>query len=140
MKKLFILFITTTLFLACSSSSSDDPLMESSQDEMDMMAEGYSMGNFVSLAHPTSGTATVSLDKMQLDLKNFKTDGGPRLLLYLSTDNDATEYVDLGDLQGLEGDYTYVIPDGTDVDKYKIVNVWCVDFLVSFGVAELKKN
>ena len=75
----------------------------------------------------------------KLTFTNFKTDSGPKLLVYLSTDNDATAYVNLGDLKGVEGDFTYTIPAGTDLSKYKIVNIWCVDFLVSFGVAELKK-
>ena len=97
------------------------------------------MGNFVSLAHPTSGKASVSDDGLTLTFTNFKTDNGPKLLVYLSTDNDATAYVNLGDLKGIEGDFTYTIPSGIDLSKYKIVNIWCVDFSVSFGVAELKK-
>ena len=58
--------------------------------------------------------------------------------MYLSTDVNSTEFVNLGDLKGISGDFTYNIPAYTDVAKYKIVNIWCVDFSVSFGTAELK--
>ena len=61
-----------------------------------------------------------------------------KLLVYLSTDVNSTEFVNLGDLKGISGDFTYNIPAYTDVAKYKIVNIWCVDFSVSFGTAELK--
>lgn len=95
-------------------------------------------GDFVSAAHPTSGMVAVSDDKLSLTFTNFKTDNGPKLLVYLSTDTNATEFVNLGDLKGIEGDYSYTIPNGTDIEKFNIVNIWCVDFLVSFGHAELK--
>ena len=71
-------------------------------------------------------------------MSNFKTDNGPKLLLYLSSDVNATEFVNLGDLIGVEGNFTYEIPANTDLKKFKYVNVWCVDFSVSFGHAELK--
>jgi len=92
----------------------------------------------VSDAHPTMGTATVNENVTSLALTNFKTDDGPKLLLYLSTEVDSNEYVDLGELKGLEGNYNYAIPAGTDIEKYKYVVVWCIDFSVSFGHAELK--
>jgi len=95
-------------------------------------------GVFVSDAHPTMGTATVDESVTNLSLTNFKTDDGPKLLLYLSTEVDSEEYVDLGELKGLDGDYDYAIPAGTDIEKYKYVVVWCIDFSVSFGHAELK--
>jgi hypothetical protein len=58
--------------------------------------------------------------------------------VYLSTDVNSTEFVNLGDLKGISGDFTYTIPENIDLAKYKIVNIWCVDFSVSFGIAELK--
>jgi len=39
----------------------------------------------------------------------------------------------------MDGDFTYNIPNNTNLEKYKIVDIWCVDFSVSFGHAELKK-
>lgn len=112
-----------------------------SDDDNEMNSESTIMeaakGVFVSDAHPTMGTVTVNEAITNLSLTNFKTDDGPKLLLYLSTEVDSKEYVDLGELKGLDGDYDYAIPAGTDIEKYKYVVVWCIDFSVSFGHAEL---
>ena len=108
------------------------------EEDNTMNGSNFVMGDFVDRAHPTSGKAAVNSDKTELTFTNFKTDNGPKLLVYLSTDTNATEYIDLGDLKGISGDFTYSIPANTDVSKYKLVNIWCVDFSVSFGTAELK--
>lgn len=44
------------------------------------------MGDFISVAHSTSGTVIVSADMSTLQLNNFKSDDGPLLELYLATD------------------------------------------------------
>jgi len=126
-----------SLFLLAGCNSSDgeitDEVMNSGGNPGDEL-----MGDFVSDAHPTSGSSSVSSDKSTLFLTNFKTDDGPKLLLYLSTEVDSKDFVNLGDLKGIEGDFNYAIPANTDLSIYKYVVVWCVDFSVSFGHAELK--
>mgnify|MGYP000238772888 CR=1 FL=1 len=134
MKKIVLVFIIP-LFIACSEN---DDHMEAIMNEMEEVMNPFVMGDFVSRAHPTSGKATVSSDKLKLSFTNFKTDNGPKLLVYLSTDENSSEFVNLGDLKGIEGNFTYDIPSNTDLGKYKLVNIWCVDFSVSFGTAELK--
>ena len=123
-----------SVMVACGSSDDDD--MGNEINSGGNMTEA-AIGVFVSDAHPTMGTATVNEAVTNLSLTQFKTDDGPKLLLYLSTEVDSKDYVDLGDLKGLEGDFNYAIPAGTDIEKYKYVVVWCVDFSVSFGYAEL---
>ena len=139
MKKILVLFCFGLLLVNCSNE--EDPISEKAdeviEEEMVEMTTNV-MGDFISGAHPTSGKASTDNKKNELIFSNFKTDNGPKLLVYLSTDVDATAFVNLGDLKGIEGDFTYVIPNDTDLEKYKIVNIWCVDFLVSFGHAELK--
>lgn len=125
------------LFLAFISCTSGDDDMTIAMKEQEENTEAVK-GSFVSDAHPTSGECTVSDDQSTLALTNFKTDDGPKLLLYLSTEVDSKDFVDLGDLKGIEGNFNYDIPDNTDLNKYKYVVVWCVDFSVSFGHAELK--
>jgi len=112
-------------------------IIEEMEDET-MTSDSFLMGEFVSDAHPTSGKVKVNSDKAILEFENFKTDNGPKLLVYLATDTNSTEYINLGDLKGLEGDFTYSIPAGTDLSTYNIVNIWCVDFSVNFGYAKLK--
>ena len=134
MKRIVFVFMMLTVMVACGSDDNDmGPEINSGGNTMEPPK-----GVFVSDAHPTMGTATVNEAVTNLSLTNFKTDDGPLLLLYLSTEVDSKDYVDLGELKGLDGDYDYAIPDGTDVSKYKYVVVWCVDFSVSFGHAELK--
>ena len=139
MKKI-ITFCCMAIFVA-SCSGNDDTMFESSleiEEEIVVETPMAVMGDFISGAHPTSGKASVNDKNTELLLSNFKTDNGPKLLLYLSSDVNATEFVNLGDLIGVEGNFTYEIPANTDLKKFKYVNVWCVDFSVSFGHAELK--
>ncbi|SNR75201.1 DM13 domain-containing protein [Lutibacter flavus] len=141
MKKILVLVLCTVISISCSDN---DVSMEILEDQMaeelvdDMEVSNFAMGDFVDGAHPTSGKATVNSDKTVLSFANFKTDNGPKLLVYLSTDTNSTEYVNLGDLKGVSGNFTYSIPENIDLEKFKIVNIWCVDFSVSFGTAELK--
>ena len=134
MKNFLLPLMAIFLLISCDSNDDDDMLIKA-EEEAPMEAP---KGEFVSDTHPTSGTCTVNDDQSKLTITNFKTDDGPKLLMYLSTDVDSQDFVNLGDLKGIEGDYEYNIPDNTDLEKYKFVVVWCVDFSVSFGHAELK--
>ena len=139
LKKITVLVLFALVFSNCSGTDEMETFVEQIENEENNMNETiYVMGDFIDGAHPTSGKASVNSDKTELSFSNFKTDNGPKLLVYLTTDVNSTEYVDLGDLKGISGDYTYNIPANTDLQKYKIVNIWCVDFSVSFGTAELK--
>jgi hypothetical protein len=99
-------------------------------------------GDFVSGAHSTSGIASIDSNEAILTLTNFKTDSGPDLNIYLaSTLNSITsDYIDLGDIKGLNGTYAYDLPDNTDFLHYRYVVVWCVDFDINFGFAGLIKQ
>ena len=137
MKKTIVYLFFTLLFVNCAGDDSMASIIEEMEDET-MTSDSFLMGEFVSDAHPTSGKAKVNSDKTILTFENFKTDNGPKLLVYLATDTNSTEYINLGDLKGLEGNFTYSIPAGTDLSTYNIVNIWCVDFSVNFGYAKLK--
>ena len=139
MKKITFLILLAIMFSNCSGTDEMETVFEQIENEENNMNETiFVMGDFIDGAHPTSGKAAVNSDKTELIFTNFKTDNGPKLLVYLTTDTNATEYIDLGDLKGISGDFTYSIPANTDLSKYKLVNIWCVDFSVSFGTAELK--
>ena len=137
------------LLISCSSESSNNDEVFNDTD-IDITVDDNStmgnttnmsttnlMGQFVSDAHPTSGTVQINDDQAILSFENFMTDNGPQLLVYLSTTLDSTDFVDLGALQGISGNYSYAIPANTDLSIYKYVVIWCVDFSVSFGHAEL---
>jgi len=95
------------------------------------------IGDFIDVAHPTSGIARVNAERTELELTDFKSDDGPILELYLATDPTAEDYISLGELQGLEGDFTYILPQNINFDTHKYVIVWCVTFSVDFGHAVL---
>lgn len=91
------------------------------------------------LAHPASGIARLVQDggKTYLRYENFKTINGPDLFVYLSTDKNASEFVNLGALKATEGNINYEIPAGTDLSKYPYALVWCRAFGVLFNSADL---
>ena len=72
-----------------------------------------------------------------LRLENFKSTNGPNVHVYLSNDEHATNFIDLGKLKANNGNQNYNIPLGTDVTKHNIVLIWCKDFFVLFGSAIL---
>ena len=90
--------------------------------------------------HDVSGDAKVLRvdDTSYLRFENFAAANGPDLHVYLATDDGATEFVDLGLLKANNGNQNYEIPEGTDLEKYNKVLVWCQMFSVLFGSAELQ--
>lgn len=134
MKTYFLLFLSVVCLTACSSD--DD-----SNNSDDMMPETSTFsGDFESKAHPTSGMVTVNEEQTVLTLTNFKSDDGPNLELYLATDESASQYLSLGALKGLGGNYEYAITEDVDFSEYDHVIVWCVPFKVNFGQAILEMD
>ena len=72
-----------------------------------------------------------------LRLEDFRSTNGPDVHLYLSTDKQASDFIDLGRLKANNGDQNYQIPIDTDFNKYKYVLIWCQPFSVLFGSAQL---
>ena len=72
-----------------------------------------------------------------LRLENLRVTNGPDLYVYLATDKGASDFVDLGRLKANSGNQNYDIPEGTDLSKYSTVLIWCKQFSVLFGSAEL---
>jgi hypothetical protein len=123
------LFLAFVLFTACD------------KDDKTVVPDGASFsGDFVNAVHPTSGVASIDMDATILTLTNFKKDSGPDLNIYLASDinNITADFIDLGDIKGVDGTYTYDLPSGTDYTVMKYVVVWCVAFDVNFGYAELE--
>lgn len=90
--------------------------------------------------HKTSGTAKVITieGKRYLSLENFQTTNGPDLYVYLATDKEAREFVNLGRLKGNIGNQNYEIPSDVEINSYSNALIWCRAFSVLFGSAELK--
>ena len=118
----------------------DDTMME--EEMMEIIPMSYA-GAFVGVGdgiHDAQGDAyTIPLEDTSnvLRLENFKSTNGPDLYVYLSTDENASDFVNLGVLKANSGNQNYEIPDDTDLGKYNKVLIWCKAFGVLFGSAEL---
>ena len=73
-----------------------------------------------------------------LRLEDFKSTNGPNVHIYLATDKTASDFIDLGKLKANNGNQNYFIPFGTNVTKYNMALIWCKDFSVLFGSAQLR--
>jgi hypothetical protein len=73
-----------------------------------------------------------------LRLENFKSTNGPNVHLYIGIDKAASNIIDLGRLKANNGNQNYNIPRGIDLTKYNMVLIWCKDFSVLFGSAQLR--
>jgi hypothetical protein len=105
-------------------------------------------GRFESRAHQGSGVAQVlklAGGQRVLRLSDFATSDGPDLHVYLlgsaraagRPDLEAGGYLSLGALKGNRGSQNYVIPPGTDLDRFPAVAIWCRRFGVNFTTATL---
>lgn len=74
-----------------------------------------------------------------LRLENFKATNGPDLYVYLSKDPRSIDegYVQLARLKGNIGNQNYDIPDDVNLEEYSHVLIWCKQFSVLFGYADL---
>lgn len=134
-KTLFMLVSLTLLITSLSSCSSDDDNKTAPQTSL------YK-GTFVSAVHPTSGSASVNASKTMLTFTSFMSDNGPNLDIYLVSDlsNVNADFINLGNIKGLSGTYSYDLPANIDFSVYKHVVVWCSDFNVNFGYATLNEE
>ena len=114
-------------------------------------ARPLASGKFHSVAHATSGTATVyqlADGTRVLRFTDFKTSNGPDVHVYLVAADDASDsesvmkvgFVDLGSIKGNIGDQNYTLSSGVDLSKYRAVSVWCKRFSVNFGAAGLSTD
>ncbi len=125
--------LISTIIIACSKE--DDSVTNNTTVDNSASYKG----TFVNSAHQTSGNVTVNKEKTKLNFTDFKTDSGPNLDIYLVSNlsNVNGGFKNLGDIKGLNGNYTYDLPANTDFTLYKYVVVWCSDFNVNFGYATL---
>ncbi len=110
-----------------------------------------STGTFVSQEHTTTGTVRIIENPdgtRVLALENLDTSNGPDVHVWLSA-ADAVEgfdgwflaggaaHFDLGPIKGNQGNQVYDIPAEVDLAAYRSVSLWCVQFSVGFGAAQL---
>ena len=109
------------------------------------------VGTLISHEHTTTGTVRIIQQpdgSRLLTLENLDTSNGPDVHVWLSAAHvvegtagwftaGSADYYDLGMIKGNQGNQVYQIPAEVDLSKYPALDLWCVQFSVSFGAAEL---
>lgn len=120
----------------------DEEMMDDQGDEMDGKMKEIMMysGTFKDAdeKHKASGMAKTveGEDGLYLRFEEFEATNGPDLYVYLTKEGQETkEGIELGKLKGNKGNQNYKIPDGTDLEMYNQVVIWCKSFDEDFGYA-----
>ncbi len=141
--KASLILCTILLFMglwSCTSKDGTPTAMLNENPDTTQLGTLLAQGSFVSDAHQTSGKAGIYSKNGAnvLVFENFKTDNGPDLRVYLAQDRSARMFREVGRLKSTNGGFNYVLPSDLEISQYPLVLIWCEDFSVLFGNAELK--
>ena len=98
-------------------------------------------GTFISApGESVSGRALLlsNVNSYSLALENFKTANGPDLYLFISKQISPNTIIDLGRLKSTNGNQVYALAMPININDYKYVLIYCKQYNVLFGSAELK--
>ena len=137
MRQLFKLAIIFLLIASCSKDETstaiiDDPRVTTGT----VLAQGSLSGN---MSYKVSGTAKLIEDNgvKSVRLENFSSSNGPDLKVYLAKDARASSFINLGNLKSVSGNQNYPISSMINNSEYKFILIWCQQFGVLFGSAEI---
>jgi Electron transfer DM13 len=139
MNKLFLLFVILISF-SCNEDENNTPTAPIDDKFDPEQATLVKLGTLTGVGHSVSGTAKIYDDagKKVVTLDPFSSQNGPDLKVYLSTDANASQYINLGPLKSTTGKQSYEVTGMPDLEQYKFILVWCEQFSVLFGKAELQ--
>jgi hypothetical protein len=137
MKTILQLLLVSVIFFSCKKEEFEKPVSKS------FNTAGATLkyqANFVSNVHSTSGSVNVYEENnvRTLVFKNFKTDSGPALRVYLAKGTNISSFVSLGNLISLEGDFFYTLDGSIKIAEFPYVLIWCEQYSVLFGNAKLE--
>lgn len=110
-----------------------------------LSAETVAAGQLETVRKSTSGAVTIvrEADGVYVEFsEDFRTGSGPDLLVLLHKDADPKNYaeerfVSLGLMKTFRGAQRFKLPEGVDPAQFESVVLWCRQFDVTFGVAEI---
>lgn len=114
----------------------------SSQDEMtnDTMKVNELVGIFQGADENHDAKGKVSISGKNIRLENFEVTNGPDLYVYLVEEGQETKKgISLGELKGNIGNQNYEIPGDHSASSGMQIVIWCKQFNVDFGRAEIGK-
>ena len=138
MFRFVLLFLFAFLIVSCSkddntdTTTANDPVITTGK----VLAQGSLSG---STGHNVSGVAKVIEDNgvKSLRLENFSSTNGPDLKVYLAKDANAASFINLGNLKSTSGNQNYALTGSINLAEYKYILIWCQQFGVLFGSAQL---
>jgi len=140
MKNALIFFLVMTILACSDDDNTPTALIDDPFDPMETSVTLLKEGTLIGVGHTVNGTVKIYDDagKKVVVLDPFNSQNGPDLKVYLSTDQNATQYINLGALKSTTGKQSYDVSGMPDLAQYKYVLVWCQEFSVLFGKAEMK--
>lgn len=150
-EKLPIVATSTEQAASSPSAPSDVPVTPAATSAAPAEPVQLAAGTLISHEHATTGTVRIiqQPDGLRvLTLENLDTSNGPDVHVWLSAAHvvegtggwytaGSADHYDLGLIKGNQGNQVYEVPADVDLSLYKSVDLWCVQFSVSFGAAEL---
>jgi hypothetical protein len=129
------------LFMACTEEGPEI----TGNDPKDEMAVTLGMGEFIDLnaGHHLSGTVLILADdknQKTLRFEDLSVVNGPDVNVYLSKTPMYKDVIDLGDLKATKGSVNYALDPSINTSEHKYVLIWCVEYAVLFGYAEIIDN
>ncbi|MBL7870259.1 MAG: DM13 domain-containing protein [Cyclobacteriaceae bacterium] len=136
-KNIILLFITAMISCKEDDATPTAPINDSFDPTTATLLKS---GSLAGIGHTVSGTASLyeGTAKKIILLDPFNSQNGPDLKVYLSKDINASSYISLGALKSTMGKQSYEVPGNPDVTDYNYVMIWCEQFTVVFGRAEIK--
>jgi Electron transfer DM13 len=138
-----IKFSFILLFLYSCTKKEDAKPSTTTTTSVDLTkATLISKGTFTSLnSYSVKGDVSFyeTTNEKVLVFENFTASSGPDLRVYLATDNSANSFYEVARLSGTNGNYQYVFPKSINTDSFSKTLIWCKQFSVGFGTANLNK-
>lgn len=151
MKSHFSVFICISVLISCKTAEDPKPQMPVTLQEAiespnpPEHSQPLKMGSFSSFAHDLSGSSILyrdSLNNKILRFENYTMSQGPDVYVFLSKSNNYSN-ANVIKIAKLTEDYSNTslsvnIDSSMDINIYKFVLVYCVQYNSLFGYTELK--
>ena len=134
MRRILFILILCLQFIACKKK---EKILNENFDTNSAIL--ISQSSFSSNAHTTSGCIKLYSKNgtKNLVFEGFKTDSGPDLRVYFSKSTNNTDFIEAGKLKATNGNFYYTVDGSVNTVDYKYVLIWCEDYSVLFGNAQL---
>ena len=137
MKAFLTLLITSFLLVSCIRENT------STEDLMEMAPENATLkysGNFIQgpYGNNVNGKAEIGIFTLVFN-DSFTINNGPDLYVYVSKEQQPTQFISLGRLKSVNGGQTYTFTSAINFDDYKYAVVHCQQYNHLFSYALLQK-